>query len=163
VSKARASGTAASGQSAVRDPAAGRSSRPDEDEEEHYSPGERWGMPEEGRGSVAGFGRRLLALIIDWLACLVIATAVFRTHSQVQIWTLVFFAVETWLLTALTGFTLGKRLLSIRVARLDGRPVGFLNAFYRTGLLLLVVPPLALDKDLRGLHDKAAGTVVVRL
>ena len=28
---------------------------------------------------------------------------------------------------------------------------------------LLVVPPLVLDADLRGLHDKAAGTIVIRI
>jgi uncharacterized RDD family membrane protein YckC len=150
VSKARSSGQA------VRDHAA-------DEEDEAYYPGERLGLPEEGRGSAAGFGRRLIALAIDWVACLVIATAVFRTHAEVQLWTLVFFSVEVWLLTALTGFTLGKRLLSIRVARLDGRPVGFVPALARTVLLLLVVPPLDLDKDLRGLHDKAARTIVVRI
>lgn len=108
---------------------------------------------------MAGVGRRLGALIIDWLACMVISLAVFR----VQVWTIAIFAGEVWLLTALTGFTLGKRLLGIRVARLDGKPVGLLRSLIRTVLLLLVVPPLVLDKDLRGLHDKAANTVVIRL
>jgi uncharacterized RDD family membrane protein YckC len=32
----------------------------------------------------------------------------------------------------------------------------------RTVLLLLVVSPLVLDKDLRGLHDRAARTIVIR-
>ena len=52
-----------------------------------------------------------------------------------------FFAAEIWLLTALTGFTLGKRLLGIRVARLDGQPVGLLSALIRTVLLLLRACP----------------------
>jgi uncharacterized RDD family membrane protein YckC len=108
---------------------------------------------------VAGVGRRLGALIIDWLACMVISLAIFRT----QVWTIAFFGAEAWLLTALTGFTLGKRLLGIRVARTDGRPVGLLSGLTRTILLLLVVPPLVLDKDMRGLHDKAARTIVLRL
>lgn len=122
-------------------------------------PGKRFGLPEDGPGSVAGVGRRLAALILDWLACMLISLAIF--HSQV--WTLAFFAAETWLLTALTGFTLGKRLLSIRVARLDSRPVGLPFALLRTVLLLLVVPALVFDKDLRTLHDKAARTIVLRL
>jgi uncharacterized RDD family membrane protein YckC len=104
-------------------------------------------------------GRRLAALLADWLVCTVIALAVF--HSQY--WTLPVFAAETYLLTALTGLTLGKRLLGIRVARLDGRPVGFGWALLRTVLLLALVPPLVTDPDLRGLHDRAANTVVVRL
>ena len=32
----------------------------------------------------------------------------------------------------------------------------------RTALLLLLVPALITDRDGRGLHDRAAGTVVVR-
>jgi uncharacterized RDD family membrane protein YckC len=122
-------------------------------------PGERLGLPEQGSGSVATIGRRLLALLADWLLCMVIALAAFRS----QFWTLPIFAAETYLLTALTGVTVGKRLLGIRVARLDGRPVGFGWGLVRTILLLTVVPPLVTDRDLRGLHDRAANTVVVRI
>jgi uncharacterized RDD family membrane protein YckC len=122
-------------------------------------PGERFGLPETGSGSVASMGRRLLALLADWLLCMVIALAAFRS----QFWTLPLFAVETYLLTALTGVTVGKRLLGIRVVRLSGRPVGFVWALVRTALLLTVVPALITDRDLRGLHDRAADTVVVRI
>jgi RDD family len=124
-------------------------------------PGERFGLPEEGTGSVATIGRRLLALLIDWLLCTVIALAFF--HSRW--WTLAIFAAETWLLTSLTGFTVGKRVLGIRVARVDGRPVGFAWfgwVLLRTLLLLAVLPALVTDRDLRGLHDRAANTIVIR-
>ena len=73
------------------------------------------------------------------------------------------FAVETYVLTALTGFTVGKRLLGLRVVRLDGKPIGLWWALIRTLLLLAVVPPLVFDSDLRGLHDKAANTLVIRI
>jgi uncharacterized RDD family membrane protein YckC len=122
-------------------------------------PGERFGLPEDGPRSVAGMGRRLLALFIDWLLCMIISLAAFRT----QYWTLAIFAGETWLLTAFSGFTAGKRLLGLRVARLDGRPVGLGWALVRTLLLLAVIPPLVTDRDLRGLHDRAANTVVIRV
>ena len=122
-------------------------------------PGQRLGLPETGAGSVAGVGRRLGALVIDWLLCEVIALAVF--HNQYL--TIVVFAVEVYLLTATTGFTVGKRLLGIRVVRLDGKPVGFGWSAVRTLLLLAVIPPLVFDADLRGLHDKAANTVVIRI
>jgi uncharacterized RDD family membrane protein YckC len=124
-------------------------------------PGERLGLPERGPGSVATMGRRILALLIDWLLCTVIALALF--HSRW--WTLAIFAAETYLLTALTGFTLGKRVLGIRVARIDDRPVGFSWfgwVLLRTLLLLTVLPPLITDRDLRGLHDRAANTIVIR-
>ena len=122
-------------------------------------PGEKFGLPEDGPASVPGMGRRLAALFIDWIICAAIATGLL--HSQY--WTLALFGGETWLLTALTGTTIGKRVLGMRVARLDGKPVGFLWSAVRTLLLLCVVPPLVIDSDRRGLHDKAANTIVVRI
>jgi uncharacterized RDD family membrane protein YckC len=122
-------------------------------------PGERLGLPQSGSGSVAGIGRRLGALMIDWLMCTAIALAAFHN----QYFTIVVFAVEIYVLIALTGFTVGKRLLGLRVVRLDGKPVGLLWALVRTILFLAVVPPLVFDQDQRGLHDKAANTVVIRI
>jgi len=122
-------------------------------------PGERFGLPERGPGSVASMGRRLLALLIDWLLCMVIAY--WLTHSQ--FWTIAVFAVEDYVLTGLTGSTVGKRLLGIRVIRTDGGLVGLRWALVRTAILLTVVPPLLTDRDLRGLHDRASDTIVVRL
>ncbi|MGO9218050.1 MAG: RDD family protein [Streptosporangiaceae bacterium] len=121
-------------------------------------PGEQFGLPERGPRSVASMGRRLLALLIDWLASLVVAVVIFHSAG----WTLLVFSIEVYLLTALTGFTLGKRLLGLRVARLDGKPVGFLWSLVRTILLITVIPPLVTDRDLRGLHDRAANTIVIR-
>ena len=135
-----------------------------------FYPGRNLGLPEFGPGSIAGWSRRLAALLIDWFACSIIAIAFFyhpqaghtaSVLSQPRLWTPVVFGVEEFLLTALTGFTIGKRLLGLRVVRLDGRPVG-LWALPRTLLLMLVVPALMMDRDLRGFQDKAAGTAVVR-
>jgi uncharacterized RDD family membrane protein YckC len=150
VSNRRTAGGTASG------PAAGAPAAADSGETGY--PGQRFGLPEEGPRSVAGVGRRLGALIIDWLACTALSLAFFRS----QTWTFAFFAAESWILTALTGYTLGKRVLGIRVARLDGRPVGFTAALIRTVLLLLVVPALIFNKDLRALHERASNTVVLR-
>jgi uncharacterized RDD family membrane protein YckC len=74
------------------------------------------------------------------------------------------FALQMVVLQALTGQSLGMRLVGLRVHRLtspDGVP-GFGPAVVRTALLLLLVPALVFDRDGRGLHDKAASTVVVR-
>jgi hypothetical protein len=122
-------------------------------------PGRRLGLPERGPGSVASMPRRVLALLIDWLLSLVIAY--WLTHSE--FWTIVVFAIEVYILTALMGTTVGKRLAGIRVIRLSGGPVGFGWALVRTAILLTVVPPLLTDRDLRGLHDRASDTVVVRI
>ena len=122
-------------------------------------PGQRFGLPERGPMSMASMPRRLLALLIDWLLSMVIAY--WLTHSQ--FWTIAVFSIETYVLTALTGSTVGKRLLGIRVIRTGGGPVGFRWALVRTAILLTVVPPLLTDRDLRGLHDRAADTMVVRV
>ena len=84
-------------------------------------PGQRFGLPERGSGSVASMPRRVLALLIDWLLSMLIAY--WLTHSQ--FWTIAVFAVEVYVLTATTGFTVGKRLVGIRVIRTDGGLVGF--------------------------------------
>jgi uncharacterized RDD family membrane protein YckC len=122
-------------------------------------PGKGLGLPEHGSMSVASMGRRVGALLVDWLLCMLIAYGLFRS----QFWTLAVFTVEVYLLTAMTGITVGKRLLGIRVVRLNGERVGFRWAALRTLLLLTVVLPLFTDRDLRGMHDRAADTIVVRL
>jgi hypothetical protein len=122
-------------------------------------PGQGLGLPERGPGSVASMPRRILALFIDWLLSMLIAYGL--THSQ--FWTIVVFAIEVYVLTATTGFTVGKRLVGIRTVRTNGGLVGFRWALVRTAILLTVIPPLLTDRDLRGLHDRASDTVVIRL
>jgi len=124
-----------------------------------YYPGQGLGLPEHGQGSVASMPRRVLALLIDWLLSMLIAY--WLTHSQ--FWTIAVFAVEVYVLTATTGFTVGKRLVGIRTVRTRGGLVGFWWALVRTAILLTVVPPLLTDRDLRGLHDRAADTIVIRV
>jgi uncharacterized RDD family membrane protein YckC len=122
-------------------------------------PGKGFGLPERGPMSVASMPRRMLALLIDWLLSMLIAYWLTRS----QFWTIAVFAVEVYLLTALTGCTVGKRMLGIRVIRTGGGPPGFGWALVRTAILLTVVPPLLSDRDLRGLHDRAADTIVVNI
>ena len=125
-----------------------------------------------GPGSVAPMGRRFLALLVDWVLCYLIAASIVRhnvftvtdSHYQEAQWVaLLLFVFEVYLLTAISGLTVGKRLLRIRAISLDGRAPGFKWAAVRTLLLLFVVPACLTDRDLRGLHDRAADTIVVRL
>ena len=127
--------------------------------EEATYPGQGLGLPERGPGSVASMPRRILALFIDWLLSMLIAYGL--THSQ--FWTIAVFAIEVYELTATTGFTVGKRLVGIRTVRTNGGLVGFSWALVRTVILLTVIPPLLTDRDLRGLHDRASDTVVIRI
>ncbi|MET8143717.1 RDD family protein [Sphaerisporangium sp. NPDC005288] len=128
-------------------------------------PGERLGLPREGSGSVSGFGRRIGAITVDWLICTwAIAGGLLRVDPRSAGWVgFAVFAAEYVLLVGTIGMTLGMRLFGIRVAALDGGRPGFGAVVLRTLLLCLVVPAVVWDRDGRGLHDRAARTVVVRL
>lgn len=128
-------------------------------------PGERLGLPEHGPGSAAGFGRRTAAVLIDWLICTwAIARGIFGADLAEAGWIgLAVFGAEYLLLVGTLGMTFGMRLMRIRVATLDlGRP-GPAAVLVRTVLLCLAVPALIWDRDRRGLHDRAAGTIVVHM
>lgn len=121
--------------------------------------GQRLGLPETGPGAVAGFGPRILALCIDWLPAFVIAQLFTSNPASAA---LALFAALTAVSIAFLGRTPGHAVAGLRVALVDGRAPGFGPAVIRTVLLCLVIPPVVYDVDGRGLHDWAAGTVVVR-
>ncbi|NYI06982.1 RDD family protein [Allostreptomyces psammosilenae] len=127
--------------------------------------GERLGLPRSGSGAIAPNGRRIGALFVDWWACSLIATQLISPGDQMtaSLWAAGLFLVMSLLLIGTTGLTVGKRLFGLRVIRLDGRRPGPGRVLARTVLLLLVVPAVIWDRDGRGLHDKLAGTVEVRL
>ncbi|GLX92539.1 RDD family protein [Herbidospora sp. NBRC 101105] len=127
-------------------------------------PGQRLGLPEQGKGSIARFGRRLGALFIDWLICAwAISQGLLRlTGTDAALVTIGILALEYVLLVGTMGMTFGMRLLNIRVATLDGGQPSPKAVLIRTVLLILAVPALIFDKDQRGLHDRAAGTVVLK-
>ncbi|SDS42438.1 RDD family protein [Paraoerskovia marina] len=136
---------------------------------------DRLGLPESGPGSRATLGPRLGALVVDWAAATLVAYLLLGVVSQgLGFWEglsevsasaqLGIFAVTTWLLVASIGSTIGHRIFGLRVVRLVDRrrPVGLGRSAIRTILLCLVIPAVVWDADGRGLHDKAAGTVLVR-
>lgn len=134
-------------------------------------PGRRFGLPADGSGALAGTGARLAAFVLDLLAGALIGglingLVVDPTEGQRILAANGAFALQVLLLTALTGQSLGMRVVGLRVRRLrtgpPADPPGFLPAAIRTALLLLFLPALIFDRDGRGLHDKAAGTAVVR-
>jgi len=129
-------------------------------------PGQRLGLPDDGPGSIARWGRRIGALLLDWFACVLLVRLLFpgleygTPPSSVA--TLGVFLVELTLLTWLTGSSFGQRILGIGVLRLDGMPPGLVRAFLRSLQVCLLVPPLIWDRDMRGLHDRSLGLVLVR-
>ena len=80
-------------------------------------------------------------------------------------WTLYFAILMPWM----KGQTPGKRALGVRVVRLDGQPVTWWHAFeraggYAAGLATGTLGFLQVywDANRQGIHDKVAGTVVIR-
>jgi uncharacterized RDD family membrane protein YckC len=130
-------------------------------------PGERLGLPASGPGSVAGFGRRLAALTIDWFIGYGIGAIFATPDATVNPW-FGWLVLGVWFLltavpVAVFGATVGMMVLGLRVLPVDGRQgVGLGWAVVRTVLIAVVVPPLVRDGDGRGWHDRTARTVVVR-
>ena len=121
-------------------------------------PGERLGLPQTGSGSVARLGRRVGALFIDYGAAYLISG--FFAWDPLAILA-IFALIQIVFIPTLQGSP-GHRILGMRVARLDGAWVGLWRPIVRSVLLALVIPAVIWDADNRGLHDKAAGTVLVR-
>ena len=118
------------------------------------------GLPTSGSGSLAGIWQRIAAIAIDWALASLASLAFFK---QENLATLLIFGLTQWLFVATAGFSVGHRLLRLKVRRLDGASwVGFWRSLIRVSLILLVLPPTIWDSDGRGLHDKAAGTALVR-
>lgn len=138
---------------------------------ENTYPGERLGRPATGSGSVARFGRRIVALLIDYAAASVIATAFFGynqfalpAEAGLSMFSpLIVFAILQVLFIPTIGGSPGHRIVGLRLVLLHGGWVGLWRPIVRTLLLLVVVPALIWDADQRGLHDKAAGTILVRV
>ena len=116
----------------------------------------------------ASWGRRVLALVVDWVTCLAVVEGLVAVGmlagNPSGLGTLGLFVLESALFTALTGGSFGKLATRIRVVRHDrsDQPVSLLRALVRSALVALLIPPL-LTFDGRGLHDVAAGTRTVTL
>jgi len=123
-------------------------------------------MPREGRGSMGRFARRLVGVVIDWALCQLLAYGLFDKAFGVagagSFLPLAIFAVENLLLVGTLGSTIGHRVVGLRVVSTDGKAARPLQVLVRTVLLCLFLPAMFWDKDGRGLHDKAAGTVIAR-
>ncbi len=146
-------------------PPSGRSPRAVPVAPDEFSfPGEGFGLPETGPGSVATLARRGGQFALDALLAGLIA-ALFTYPALPQNWSLLTWAILMIVPVAVIGTTPGMVLLGMRVVRLD-RPesvgVGVLWTLVRTFSVFFVVPALIIDRDSRGIHDRVSRTIVVR-
>ncbi len=121
-------------------------------------PGERLGLPESGPRSIARLGRRLGGLVIDWGLSVLISVAFFEYDAFA---TLGVFALTQVIFITLVSGSVGQLVFRMRVVPIAGGWIGAWRPVVRTLLLCLVIPAVIWDRDQRGLHDQAAGTVLV--
>ncbi len=131
---------------------------------ENRWPGERLGLPESGPRSIGRLGLRLVAIVIDWAVAYLLSWAFFPTQLGTDPFiTLGIFAALQYLFLIVVNGSLGHLIVRLRVVPLGGGYLGLWRPLVRTLLLCLAIPALIWDRDQRGLHDKAAGTVLVRV
>ncbi|GAB3195242.1 hypothetical protein GCM10027062_01770 [Nocardioides hungaricus] len=116
----------------------------------------------------ASWGRRVLALLVDWLASLLVVSIFYpvfgTTGGPGGFYTLLVFVVESAVFTCTVGGSFGKmatRLRAVRVA--DAGRVDPLRSLGRAVAVALVIPPLVFRPDRRGLQDTLAGSATVTL
>jgi uncharacterized RDD family membrane protein YckC len=136
--------------------------------------GQRLGLPESGRASLASAGSRVGAWVVDAIASVLVAALFVNAFGPRDAdhdvaarlpgyWSLIPFAVDYVVGLLVAGRTLGMYLFGIRVIRVDrNEAVNPWRALLRTLLLMLFVPAVVFDKDGRGLHDRYSDTAVVR-
>lgn len=110
--------------------------------------------------AVADLQRRFLALMVDWILCLFVGRLL---GPGAESWGPPFvLVVEYAFFVGVFGQTPGMRLLKVAcVSIVDGRAIGIPRALLRGLLLAPLVPALIMDRQRRGLHDRAAGSIMV--
>ena len=122
--------------------------------------------PLELPGEVAGLGRRVAAIALDWFASILLSRVVFGQFTygspESSFAILMIFIAEVVIFTWLMSASFGQRLLGISVARMDGGKLPLWRVFVRTLLICLIIPAVVYDNTGRGLHDRAVGSVAIR-
>lgn len=103
--------------------------------------------------------------MIDWAIATGVSLLITRpgdvldTNSWVTLG--VFAALQVIFISTLSG-SIGHLVTGLRVVPLVPRWIGVGRPIVRTLLLCVVIPAVIWDRDQRALHDRVAGTVLVR-
>lgn len=97
--------------------------------------------------------------MLDWGFAVLISYAFFEYDAAM---TLLIFALWRIIFTVSIGASLGQKILGLRVQSVSGEWAGIWAPVIRTALICVVVPVIIIDADGRGLHDRVAGTAIVR-
>jgi uncharacterized RDD family membrane protein YckC len=112
-------------------------------------------------------GRRMAALLVDWLSCYFIVAAFtggLGASAPYRGWNvLALFFAEIVIFSAIQGATVGHRVFGIRIIRFSGGgPISPIQALVRSALLITVIFAITFDENGRGLHERFSGTVLTR-
>lgn len=122
-------------------------------------------LPQSGPGSIAGFGPRLVAFLIDALLADLLAVIVdggFSNSGRHSLASYLGFLLIEIVFVTLAGQTPGMKVAGIAVLRADGGGRAALQwVLLRTALLAVVVPAVITDASGRAMHDRAVGTVMI--
>lgn len=123
-------------------------------------------FPQDGPGSVASFGSRIGAFIIDAVIADLVSILVlsgWKAGGEQNLVILGAFLLIELLFVWIAGQTPGMRAMGIAVVRVDtGGRQRFGWVLARTLLLAALVPALLPDSSGRCMHDRAAGTATIR-
>lgn len=132
--------------------------------------GAKLGLPPDGPGSLATFGRRAGAFAVDAVLSTLVASLFVSVDPDLPgiasrlpgWWSVIPLSVMYVGGLLLAGKTLGQHLFGLRVVRVDRvAPVTPWRAIVRTALLVVFIPAVIVDKDGRGLHDRLTDTAVI--
>jgi uncharacterized RDD family membrane protein YckC len=112
-------------------------------------------------------GRRFSALMLDWLSCYFIVTAISggigATVPNRPFYVLGLFFTQVFMLSWLQGASVGHRIFGIRIGRyFDGGPINARQAFIRSSLLVTVIFAITFNEEGRGLHERFSQTILIR-
>jgi hypothetical protein len=123
-----------------------------------YWPGKVFGLPEDGPRSVPSLLRRMIALVIDWAIAMGLSY-LFFDFEGIAIGA-AFVAVQA-VCGLVVGGSPGHLLTKMRIAPIRGGRLGVIAPLVRPIFVILVIPPLIMDRDHRGVHDRLLGTIMV--
>lgn len=115
-------------------------------------------------------GRRMLGLLIDWLAAYAVTLGFFAGGGSflersrgVGGTVLIVLALEYLILVTFGGSSFGHRIVGLKVVRFsDGGAVTPVQTLIRTALMVTIVAAITFDENGRGVNERLSNTVLVK-
>lgn len=124
-----------------------------------------------GSMQYAGFGLRFVASLIDGVVLMLVGwvmTALGTDSFALNTLVGALYSILFWV--NMNGQTPGKKIMNIKVVRVDGKPVDYLTSMLRyVGYFISAIPLLLgyiwvlFDEKKQGWHDKLANTYVIKV